>query len=171
MTVFEQICEEYYPRIYRYLLGMSGNRELAEDLTQETFLIAYQKGRDFIHHEKPLAFLYKTACNLAKEQYRRQIREQPTELSDKQFLSCGDAFTELTQEHENSVDVESYVKEILDNLSDQQRVLYWKYYEEHKSMKEIAREMVLSEPAVRMKYVRLRKEIRQRINDLHLGDF
>ena len=171
MTVFEQICEECYPRIYRYLLGISGSRELAEELTQETFLIAYQKGREFIHHEKPLAFLYKTACNLAKEQYRRQMKEQPAELSDEQFLSCKDAFAELTDEHENSVDVEPYIRVILDSLSDQQRTLYWKYYEEHKSMKEIAREIGLSEPAVRMKYVRLRKEIRRRVNDLRLGDF
>lgn len=171
MAVFEQICEECYPRIYRYLLGISGSRELAEELTQETFLIAYQKGKEFLRHEKPLAFLYKTACNLAKEQYRRQKREQPAELSDEQFPSCGDAFSELVVEHENSVDVEPYIKVILDSLSEQQRVLYWKYYEEHKSMGEIAREMALSEPAVRMKYVRLRREIRRRVSDLRLGDF
>lgn len=171
MTVFEQICEEYYPRIYRYLLGISSSHELAEELTQETFLIAYQKGKEFIHHEKPLAFLYKTACNLAKEQYRRQRREQASELSDEQFPSCEDVFTELAVEHENSVNVEPYIKVILDSLSDQQRTLYRKYYEEHKSMREIAREIGLSEPAVRMKYVRLRREIRRRVSNLRLGDF
>ena len=38
-------------------------------------------------------------------------------------------------------------------------------------MREIAREIGLSEPAVRMKYVRLRREIRRRVSDLRLGDF
>lgn len=171
MTVFEKICEECYPRIYRYLLGISGSRELAEELTQETFLIAYQKGKEFIHHEKPLAFLYKTAWNLAREQYRRQRREQPAELSDEQFPVGGDVFTELSEQHENSVDIEPYVKMIMDSLSEQQRILYQKYYGEHKSMREIAREIGLSEPAVRMKYVRLRREIRRRVNELRLGDF
>ena len=171
MTVFEKICEECYPNIYRYLLGISGSRELAEELTQETFLIAYQKGKKFTCHEKPLAFLYKTAWNLASEQFRRQKKEQPSKLFDEQFPICADVFAELSSQHENSIDIEPYIKIILDSLSEQQRTLYQKYYLEHKSMREIAREINLSEPALRMKYVRLRREIKRRINELRLGDF
>src|SRR5689334_11706592 len=33
---------DFYPGVYRYLLLMSGRPELAEDLTQETFLQAWR---------------------------------------------------------------------------------------------------------------------------------
>src|SRR5262249_5214384 len=33
---------DHYPRIYRYLLYLTGRREMAEDLTQETFLQAWR---------------------------------------------------------------------------------------------------------------------------------
>ena len=34
------IYAAYYERVYRFLLGLSRNTDLAEDLTQETFLRA-----------------------------------------------------------------------------------------------------------------------------------
>ena len=64
MTTFEKICETQYSRIFKYILGMTGNQEDAKDLTQEVFFIAYQKGKEFERHEKPEAFLYMTAKNL-----------------------------------------------------------------------------------------------------------
>ena len=42
----------------------TNSKEQAQDITQEIFLIAYEKGKDFLEHEKTLAFLYTTARNL-----------------------------------------------------------------------------------------------------------
>ena len=49
---------------------------LAEDLTQEVFLIAWQKGEDFMKHEKPEAFLYKTAKIKVLETLREEKRNE-----------------------------------------------------------------------------------------------
>src|SRR5262245_35544251 len=38
---------EYYPRIYRYLLWLTGRRDVAEDLAQETFLRAWRSLQTF----------------------------------------------------------------------------------------------------------------------------
>ena len=38
-----QFVRDYYPGVYRYLLYLTGRREAAEDLTQETFLQAWRR--------------------------------------------------------------------------------------------------------------------------------
>lgn len=37
MESFEAVYEELFPQVYRYLLVLCGDRDLAEELTQETF--------------------------------------------------------------------------------------------------------------------------------------
>src|SRR5215213_8811186 len=37
-----RFVRDYYPPVYRYLLYLTGHRETAEDLTQETFLQAWR---------------------------------------------------------------------------------------------------------------------------------
>lgn len=42
MESFEAVYEELFPQVYRYLLVLCGDRDLAEELTQETFFQAIQ---------------------------------------------------------------------------------------------------------------------------------
>ena len=54
-----QFVRDYYPGIYRYLLALSERTELAEDLTQKTFLQAWRhlnqfQGRAPLHGWKPM---------------------------------------------------------------------------------------------------------------------
>ena len=42
IDVFDEIVEEYQEAIFRHVLRMTGDREVAHDLTQDTFLKAYQ---------------------------------------------------------------------------------------------------------------------------------
>src|SRR5256712_6342577 len=39
----QQLVRDYYPGVYRYLVYLTGRPELAEDLTQETFLQAWRR--------------------------------------------------------------------------------------------------------------------------------
>lgn len=54
MEQFKDIYEKYYRKIYLFLLKMSGNQTLAEELTQETLYKAFihieqYEGRSFIY--------------------------------------------------------------------------------------------------------------------------
>ncbi len=171
MESFDRICEKNYERIYKYILGMTGNSEVAKDLTQDVFLIAYKKGKDFLTHEKPEGFLYKTAKNLVLVNYRNRQREILFEGQEDFCVQREDVFEEICNSRENNVSVELYRQEILDKLPQKKRKLYDLYYVENKSMKEISEELGFNEVALRMRYVRLRKEIRSQIKTLHLGDF
>lgn len=66
--------EEQYDKLYRYCYFKVHQRELAEDITQETFL------RFFEHHEcanngHALRYLYTIAHNLCIDEYRRRSTE------------------------------------------------------------------------------------------------
>ncbi len=70
--VFGQIVEQYQAPTYRHLLRMTGDREVAHDLTQDTFLKAYQS---ILKTESDLslkAWLYRIATNNALKHHRRR---------------------------------------------------------------------------------------------------
>ena len=62
--------EEQYDKIYRYCFFKLHNRELAEDMTQETFLRYLQRYSN-IAGVSALKCLYTIARNLCVEEYRR----------------------------------------------------------------------------------------------------
>ena len=47
MQSMEEIYQQYSSTIYKYLLYLCGNAHMAEDLTQETFVIAVKKIHEF----------------------------------------------------------------------------------------------------------------------------
>lgn len=66
--------EEQYDKIYRYCYFKLHSRELAEDVTQETFL-RYLKNYNCLTTESALKYLYTIARNLCVDEYRKQKTE------------------------------------------------------------------------------------------------
>lgn len=62
--------EEQYDKIYRYCYFRLHNRELAEDVTQETFL-RYLKNYQCSTTASALKYMYTIARNLCVDEYRR----------------------------------------------------------------------------------------------------
>lgn len=168
---FEEICRENYSRIYNYILAKTGKKEAAEDITQDVFLIAFQKEDKFLCHEKPIAFLYATAKNLVLEYYKKS-RTNEVELMEFEPVAFEkDAYEELCFMKSGSINEADYRKQVLQKLKPKERDLYRKYYVDKKPMGVIAGELHMSEPAIRMKYMRIRKKVRKIVADLKLDDF
>lgn len=70
--------DEQYDKIYRYCYFKTYNSQIAEDLTQETFL-RYFSQKSYVNHGKPLAYLYTIAKNLCIDHYRN-IKEETLEV-------------------------------------------------------------------------------------------
>src|ERR1044071_5025325 len=81
----EQIVNQHYPRILRYLTGRAGNRHDAEDLAQETFVVALQElGR--VQLRVPLiAYLtsiaYRPCARLHRDNARYRTAPLPERLA------------------------------------------------------------------------------------------
>jgi len=70
---FHDIFTRYHGQIYGYLLGMVGDAEQAQDLTQDTFLKAYNALQRTSDPPLP-AWLYRIATNTALDALRHRRR-------------------------------------------------------------------------------------------------
>ncbi len=71
---FEVLVGTYQQRIYSTMLGMLGNRQDAEDVTQETFLTAFRKLDQFERRSSFYTWLHRIAFNAAIDLQRRKKR-------------------------------------------------------------------------------------------------
>ncbi len=98
--------KEQYDRIYRYCFYKVGNREMAEDITQEAFT------RSFAHlNKKPdIQYLYRVARNICIDEYRK-IKEIPSEeIPEAEVPSFSEALIDNMA-----------LKEALNRLTDEER--------------------------------------------------
>ena len=158
---FEQLCIDHYEKVLAYLYAVLEDESAARNCTQEVFLTALQKILILYQHPNPCGFLFQTAKTLAKktrrESFARLLHEQAIE--DYELVITDVAATiEIALERE--IDEYDYIEAVLGALSEEKRRLYTLYYLNRKSMSEIAGILDVKEPALRMRYVRLRREIK-----------
>lgn len=170
MKSFEELCAENYSRIYKYIFAMTGNRESAEDIVQDAFTIAYEKDSVFLRHESPTAFLYKTARNLTLTYLKRQQRYVSEPLDENTADGDTDLCEKLLRDYDRRIDEDAYSGQVIKLLDAKQHALYVQRYVERKPIREIAVGQNASETAIRMRLVRLRREIISAVRDLKLDD-
>ena len=73
----EKLYEAYYMRVYSYAVTISGSRELAEEITQETFYRAMTKSASFRKEADEVTWLCTIAKNLFYDEKRRQKKTGP----------------------------------------------------------------------------------------------
>ncbi|MCR4886385.1 MAG: RNA polymerase sigma factor [Clostridiales bacterium] len=73
----EKLYETYYMRVFSYAMTLSGNREQAEELTQETFFRAFARQSAFRGEADEATWLCAIAKNLFVDGRRRESRQAP----------------------------------------------------------------------------------------------
>ena len=73
----EKLYEAYYMRVFSYVMTLAGNRELAEEITQETFFRAFSRQNEFRGESDEATWLCAIAKNLFLDEKRRQGRHAP----------------------------------------------------------------------------------------------
>lgn len=80
--------EEQYDKIYRYCYFKLKHRQMAEDMTQETFL-RFLESRNYCDRGKKIRYLYTIARNLCMDAYRGKTteplpEEEPDQTGERQ---------------------------------------------------------------------------------------
>lgn len=68
----DKVYKEAYPRIFAYFFAKTGNRQQAEDLTQEVFYQAIKNFHTFSGHSSVETWLFAIARNCLRNFYRRK---------------------------------------------------------------------------------------------------
>lgn len=169
---FERLCGEYYEKILHYLYATLGDETMARDCTQDVFLVACQKCAALAQHPNPGGFLFQTAKNLAKKLRRESFRRMMNDVSlEDSHLELPGPEDESARERDRQIDEADYCEEVLSRLTQDKRWLYQQYYVGRRSMAEIAAQEGAQEAAIRMRYVRLRREIREIVSQIAQENF
>ena len=74
----EAFVTKYYPKILKYCQSHIGDRDYAEDLSQETFVRFFRTLNRYRHYGKAANYLYTIASHVCNDYYR-QVKEIPFE--------------------------------------------------------------------------------------------
>jgi len=106
--LLDRLIEQYQHRLLRYLVYLSGNRELAEDLFQETWIRVLERGHQYDGEHEFSTWLYAVARNLTIDYLRKKSplsldglmedeEHAPLEPADTRPMAW-----EVVQQHEQS---------------------------------------------------------------------
>lgn len=84
---FEEVYSEYFRHVYRYLCSLTENGDLAEELTQETFMKAMKAIDRYDGKKTVLAWLFTIARNTYYSCLRRSKRFSPEPVDENLLVS------------------------------------------------------------------------------------
>lgn len=132
---FLEVFNEFFPKLYRFCLLRVDSKELAEDLTSETFLKTWQYLKKGGLVKSYPVFLYQVARNLIIDHWRSKKRGI-VPLDENIADSLVD-FSQLPEEISRNMELKTVI-ESMNNLEEEQRqLLHWRFVDSL-SIKEIA---------------------------------
>lgn len=144
MQQFETIIREYGDTVYRLSLSRCGDRELAEDVSQQTFLLLLEKKPRFADKAQLRRWLVSAARKLTAAAMRRaENKNLPLDDADRAVTDGGG--------------IELY--DLISSLPEKLREPTLLYYVEGFGVRETAELLGLTEGAVKMRLARARKAL------------
>jgi RNA polymerase sigma-70 factor (ECF subfamily) len=149
---------EHVPHVYRLALRLTRDMHLAEDLTQETFLRAWQRCQQLKNKQAVRTWLYRIAVNLAKDHSRRAMA-----------LSVGFNPLEFDADCSKPTPLEAIVSKdeleltlkILDRLPDQQRIVLFLIAVEDLSLGDVCEVLEITMSSAKANLSLARKRMRE----------
>jgi len=160
---FRLIFERYSRPVISFIYDQVSDRELAEELTQETFVRAYRSLKNLRSETKLSTWLFGIAKNVSRESLRARMRQnQHIDLDDEKVLDLSDRgpvpVSQLLNKELNEV-----VQRALALLDEDKRTVFTLKVFHQCSYEEIAEITGFSIPKLKTDLHRARTEMRQRV--------
>lgn len=171
-AAFEELVSERSGEIYGLLFRLTENSEEARDLTQETFLRAFQNIGRFRGESDLRTWIYRIAINQARNRWRwwrRRRRDATVSLDATQGQSNQTLIATLAESSENPEEKtlaherESALRSALQKLGQAYRETVILRDIEGFSYEEIATTLEINVGTVKSRLARGRQELRQRL--------
>jgi RNA polymerase sigma-70 factor (ECF subfamily) len=172
---FGEIVRRYGDGVLGYLIRITGNREQAEDLFQETFKRVHQKSHTLRGNEFK-SWLFKIATNAALDGLRKKIRVNSREKK-LSYTDCdGGKNAEAVvadNSHNPSVELEKaeqvqQVRQAVESLPDRQRATLVLAYYQQLSYREVALALGCSVGTVKTQMYRALRTLAQKLPEIEL---
>ncbi len=173
-TAMAELYDRYFDRVYSLVFNqVDRNKEIAEDIVQETFLAALKSAKSFKGRSSAYTWLCSIAYHKVADHYRRQSRERKRMVSGIDVDTVDDEENPGRQPQPDSLiesaETRQVVNEALSRLPwDYRQVLILKYVEEM-SVQEISQVMDRSPKSIEGLLTRSRKALQTQLEGLREG--
>lgn len=145
-NAFARLYDSYVEHIYRFTFFRVGDQPLAEDLTSQVFLKAWEKLGNYEMRGLPFgAWLFRIARNLIADYYRARREVASLDSEDAVAVAAPD---DVQGEVAHKVDLDSLLSKLEHLTNDQRQVLILKFVEGF-TTEEIAQVMGKNAGAIR----------------------
>lgn len=153
-----QLIRDHHADVYRYAFRLTGTQVDAEDLTQQTFLIAQQKLHQVRDQAKARSWLLTVTRNCYLKQ-RRRLASLAAQESETPVEQIADDTVPPAGSEADWID-RQWLQAALDQLSDEHKVVLLMFYFEELSYKEIADRLDVAVGTVMSRLARAKGRLR-----------
>ena len=151
-----KIYNENFIIVYKFLICLTHNKEISEDLTQETFCKAIENVDKFKGNCKMSVWL----CEIAKNLWLNELKKRKKIIfTDLDTIEIYNQYS-IDEEVENKKEIEKLNKKISMLDKEVQKVVYLKLYG-NMTFKEIASILGKSEVWARVNFYRAKQKIKE----------
>jgi len=160
---FRLIFERYSRPLISFIYDQVGNRDMADELTQETFVRAYRSLHALRTETKLSTWLFGIAKNVARESLRARVRDdRNVDLEDKLVLNLSDRGPVPVKQLLNK-ELNEVIQNSLALLDEDKRLVFTLKVFQQCSYEEIAEITGFSIPKLKTDLHRARTEMRRRV--------
>lgn len=150
---FNVILRAENRKVYNYLLKILRNREDAEDILQETFVVFYRK-MDVINEQAYKSYLYRTAHNKALNLIKSRKKHDSSTHENLDYIM------EPAREPDNQKKNEM-IRNAISQLPKKYALLLEMQFYQNMSYKEIAQALETTASAIDSRLVRAKKKLKK----------
>ena len=167
------LYEKTYSRVYYTVKSMIRDEDAVLDIVQDSYIKAFAHLGQFEGDDRFPAWVRQIAANTARDWLRKKrpalfTEMDPADASEMSFEEqIPDERTEtLPEAMMDQEETKRLIREIIDELPEDQRAVIGMYYYEELSVKEIAQTMGTSESAVKSRLLYGRRKIEKQVREL-----
>ncbi len=142
---FERLFENYSQKLYRFSLSYLKSETEAEEIVQDVFLKLWEN-RDKLRNETSFqSYLFTIAFNDIRKNFNKKARDERYRTEILDFLSDENPSIETNPDFETLV---VKLESLIDQMPDRRKEIFRKRKQEGKAIRDIAREMEISQKTV-----------------------
>ena len=156
----EKVMDEYTNYVYVIIKNSYTNfsNEDIEEIALDVFLTLWNNQNRLNYNKKLSSYIAGITRNLIKKKYRDIINTD--NIEDYEMILSDIENIELNFIHKEKNQI---IKEEMERLKEEDKIIFHLYYYDEKSIKDIAKSLNVSESKIKSKLFRIRKRLHKRL--------
>ena len=160
VTEYNSCVDKYLKMVYRISFHYFGNREDAEDVSQDVFLKLYSHNTKFESEEELKAWLIRVTTNTCHSYFRNPFRKRKTEIDEKEIENIVGSSSS-----EQEIINRKVVMDAVMSLPERYRIVVYLYYYEEYSICQISNTLNIKETTIQTRLSRAREKLKSALKD------